>query len=476
MSTQITMSPRDAVARVLRMRLADGLDYLGEHDLIVRVAGRHRVIVDDLLNHMRRSPVLRVPSSPVARPPARRPTAAGEQVSTVGKTKRPAPVEWPARGDRPGITCTVMTARGQRDGGRWYWRARLRQAGARVARCPGWATRAEAHAFVEAWAAQLDVAAAAGGDYLPPCSAHMTVAELLGEWLRYREPTRKWSPATVESKASVARGLTARLGRVRVADVNGALVARYMVRRLRDVSPGTLNNDLDVLGPALAWAASAGLVPGYEAPAIERIDYEPARSATVPAADEVAALISWLDEHHPFAGRAARFLAETGARIRELWRLHWHETEQDANGVWWVSLTGKGKTRRIPLSDAARDALLAFRPAPDAAGFTAAPRGRVVGALRWRAFTGRVREPMAEWRAETGGTIWPHDLRAWMAARLLDAGVDADTYEKLMGHSFAVARAHYLRHRPMDAGVAAVQRLNAAAAATTPLRRREGER
>ncbi|HVW17642.1 MAG TPA: tyrosine recombinase XerC, partial [Solirubrobacteraceae bacterium] len=158
-------------------------------------------------------------------------------------------------------------------------------------------------------------------------------------------------------------------------------------------------------------------------------------------AERVSALLDGIPASSPLQRRDRAMLELAygcGLRAEELVSLDVGSVDFDADEV---RVEGKGgKTRVLPVGDAARAALADYverarhvLAAPDRAGEPAlflSKSGR-------RLSTSDVRRRMAVWtrRAGVQGGASPHALRHSFATHLLDGGADLRSIQELLGHS-----------------------------------------
>lgn len=296
---------------------------------------------------------------------------------------------------------------------RWYWRAtRYTGGGEETAWC-GWATVEEA---------DFTVAGLVRGE-APAADAIRTVADLLSFWHGAIEARHDLAPATVAGYAESARRVKAIIGDVLVARVD-----RGTVERLRDRglglgrTPRTVRRDLVVLGLAWRWGRECGHLSG-DLPRVGVVLPEIRRPRATE--DSIAAV---LDTLPPAQRLHLLLLADRGFRISEIAGLR----RRDVEGR-WVTVTGKGRTRRVPLTPAAAAELAAWmeaHPGP--------PEGYVLG------YTPSSAKGLLSRALRASGVAWTsRGLRDASVRRAYREMMDPSLAGKLHGHSAEVALRHY---------------------------------
>ena len=161
-------------------------------------------------------------------------------------------------------------------------------------------------------------------------------------------------------------------------------------------------------------------------------------------ADELARLFEAADERGPRVGLWFRLAFYAGLRRGELAKLKWGNVDLDGAVLTITPDVGKAKGRvdRVPLHDALRAPLRAFRPelcTPAALVFGGRPVGHELRRLVFK------RAGIATENA-AGERVDLHALRATLATNLAAAGAAPITTQRLLRHSsFAVTSAHYVR-------------------------------
>jgi len=283
-----------------------------------------------------------------------------------------------------------------------------------------------------------------------------TVGELLDRWVAHIEPNV--SPSTLASYAVYLRNWirpaleAKKLERIRPLDID----AFYTSMRGR-LAPASIRKVHTILhsafGQAVRWRliavnpVAAATPPRFDKPEI-----------TPPTPDEVGRLLAAADERDPELGTYVRLAAVTGARRGELCGLRWSDLDADEGQLLIeraivqgkdgdvVKRTKTNRDRRIAL-DAGTVAFLARQRD------RADERARLCGAaLAPTAFMfSRDVEGLVPWRPDSGATgrftrlrddvglhdVRLHDLRHYVATRLLDAGVPVRNVSERLGHASA---------------------------------------
>ena len=119
----------------------------------------------------------------------------------------------------------------------------------------------------------------------------------------------------------------------------------------------------------------------------------------------------------------AIFLIDTGARVGEALALKWADV-QNGNATFWI--TKSGRSRTIPLTQRALDAIEACREFGPAAGpFVKVP---------YQNFKYNWDTAKKECGLESDPNMVPHILRHTCASRLVQAGIDLRRVQTFLGH------------------------------------------
>jgi integrase len=313
----------------------------------------------------------------------------------------------------------------------------------------------------------------------PRGSRDSTVDELLTEWLEHAEPS--FSPRTVEvTRGYIATAIRPALGSLPVAKLTAADIDR-LYRHLLTVggpkgpySPATIRRVHGILRRALSQGVRWGWL--RQNPAIDASPPRvPVRDLKPPAPDEVARLFRVALETDPTLATFVLLAASTGARRGELLALRWSDVDLTSGTVSierGLVLAGDElieqgtkthQSRRVALDDSTTEALRLQRErmretavecgatlGEDAFVFTAVGDG--LEPLRpdstTRAFRALCRKAGVE-------GVRLHDLRHYVATRLLAAGVDVRTVAGRLGHRNASTTlnvySHFLPEADRDA-------------------------
>lgn len=302
----------------------------------------------------------------------------------------------------------------QRD--RWYWRAEHYQDGAAETVWTGWGSRAEAIGAV----AQL------AGGAPRPAPARTTIRDLLRFWHGQIEGRSDLAPSTVRIYGQGGQQLAEEIG-----DVRAEVIARVHLEGLRDrllrrYSPRTTALYFRVLRIAWRWGRESGAVPDRDLPRV-RIRLPELHHEDDPEDEDVDRLIAAAP---PRWALLLRLLRSTGCRMGEIAGLRWRDVLVREGRI-WITVTGKRRTRTIPLPVDLGEEMEAKRGGPEEKVVS----GDVKSIRMW------IRR-RARWT--------PHALRRVAVTRLYRGGIDPGTASALLGHSPTVALRHYHRARDRD--------------------------
>jgi integrase len=309
-----------------------------------------------------------------------------------------------------------------------------------------------------------------------------TVGELLDRWLELAR--EDFSPKTTrEVIGCIGRNLRPALGDVRLSKLTTASLDRYYRSLLvdggrngRPLAPGTIRRIHGILRRALAQGVRwgwLGVNPAASAspPRVPRPDIAP------PTPTQLGRLQAAIDVKDPEFGVFVRLSAMTGARRSEMLALRWPDIDLERG----VVTIGRGlvqgpdglvekdtkthQTRRVALDAPTTAALVDHRVAAvgraeqcgaalavDAFVFAA----DVAGSTPWYPDSASRRFRKACDDAGLTG-VRLHDLRHYVATRLLSAGVDVRTVAGRLGHRNAATTLNVYSHFVPEADHEAAQ-------------------
>lgn len=340
------------------------------------------------------------------------------------RVRRPAPVS---------VEPLVAYARRQRsEDGRWYWQAGYHEGGKLVSvpGLSGWATRPE---MLQRLAARVSASDWRVFEDAP--LAAETVDHLLRLWLaaqRDRRDVGDLAPTSYRAYLAHCRHLRPLLGGVLLDRLDVAAIERARDGMLRQgLAPRTVGLTLRLIRMAWSWGRDRGLVPQRHLPRVA-LKLEVGvyvNNHRTPTTGEVARAAAELSGWHRVA---VELLWATGARVGEVLALTWADVSLSRREL---SLRGKTGARVLPVSDALARHLV--RPAgaqdDDRILLVSQDSGRT--ALR-------AAMEVACRRAEVE-PFSPHGLRRLASTILIGSGVDARSYEAVMGHSYAMGLRTY---------------------------------
>lgn len=228
--------------------------------------------------------------------------------------------------------------------------------------------------------------------------------------------------------------------------INEEIIARFTAQMVSDdYARSTVNHHLRTLKRALRLAARWKLIPG--APHIELLDGETERDFVLTRAKET----DYLKACPEFLCKAAEFVLETGLRRKELIMLrwpdvHWEPTGRARRGYIHVRGTkSKNSTRNLSLTQRARDVLLRQRQISQCEFVFVADTNPTAPASASGLDHAHARVRKAVNLPET---FVLHSLRHTFATRLGEAGADAFTIMRIMGHSTITVSQRYVHPTP----------------------------
>ncbi len=228
--------------------------------------------------------------------------------------------------------------------------------------------------------------------------------------------------------------------------------ARYAAsRRESNLAPATVNRELAFLKRVFNVAIASGLADTNPVKPVrlfkennQRVrflddDEQQALAAEVPDIDDWSTVVVAL---------------HTGLRRGEQFGLRWEHVDF-ATGILTIPRSKSGEARRVPMNDTVRAVLRALPSRLKSQWVFPSDTGETP--LDAQNFLNRVFLPAVR-RAGISNFRW-HDLRHTFASRLVMAGVDLRTVQKLLGHKSIMTTLRYAHLSPGHQ-LDAVQRLN----------------
>ncbi len=274
------------------------------------------------------------------------------------------------------------------------------------------------------------------------------------------EKYQDWAQANLKSAKETLRKISTfypALKGKKLAEITAWLIEKQRTIRLKDVSAGTANRELDSLRAALSKAVQWGILKENPMDAVKRSKLDTVARVRYLANEETKRLVQALDKREERrrrqreafnAWREARgydvfssygaftdhlkplviTALNTGLRRGELFNLKWPDIDF---GIRTLTVTGKTakstRTRHVPLNDAVYGVLSQWRSQSEGDGYVFPGRDG-----------GRMDNVSTSWaRLMKDAKIRNfrfHDCRHDFASQLVMAGVDLNTVRELLGH------------------------------------------
>jgi len=271
---------------------------------------------------------------------------------------------------------------------------------------------------------------------------------------------RKLSTRTVETYLKSIRQFAAWVSdEATIADVNAERITAFQIAK-KHLEAATVSRHLSAIRTYSRWCIKAKL--RADDPTLE-IEW-PKRIEPLPRAltqRELRMFDKILAEHLPVLDKKTRYKVErdrrivlvmlyAGLRLSEVASLKWQDVDLDA-GTLTVRKGKGGHSRVIPLHDRLK-ADLERTPEED-------QRGAVCGHRDGRPLSYKsIPHVFDRWLKGAGLDISAHQLRHTFATRMLWAGADLRTIQRLLGHASLETTARYL-NLEMDQKRTAVDKL-----------------
>lgn len=232
------------------------------------------------------------------------------------------------------------------------WRAQVARQGVRLSKL--FSTKREA----QDWAARQE--------HLILNKTQIAAAMPLGDvFSRYAQEVSPGKPGYRWEAIRLAKMGRDPIARISLRDLTPADLAAWRDRRLREVSPGSVLREMNLIGAVLSVACKEwGVIPTNPMSRVRKPSQPPPRDR-LPTPDEIERMAhvagSDLTSATARAFHAFRFACETAMRAGEIVGLRWSDI---SGNVAHLPKTKNGTSRNVPLSKAALD-LLAEMPRTD---------------------------------------------------------------------------------------------------------------
>lgn len=260
-------------------------------------------------------------------------------------------------------------------------------------------------------------------------SAHVSFDAFRLEFLAFAE--QNLSSSTVRLYKAILARFGGILRGASVDEVTAEVIDKYKTKRLKEVSPVSVNVDLRMLKAAFATARRWGFLKRNPFDDIQMVRV-PERAPLHLSQEELEKLLSSIREN--WLREIVIFAVLTGLRRGEILNLRWSDVDLngklaniETNATW---KTKQGKRRTIPLGDTAVVLL----------------RSRLGRSCSEYVFTLNDKQISASWLTHlfkryvrqanlSNPKLRFHSLRHTTATNLIRAGVHASAVQKILGHS-----------------------------------------
>lgn len=292
-----------------------------------------------------------------------------------------------------------------------------------------------------------------------------TMADLLDRWLEHL--AQDASPSTIASYRVYLRNhILPALGPKKVDRLRPADLDRFYAQLRRRLSPASVLKVHTILRAALGQAVKWRML-GDNPAAHATPPRAPRPPIQPPTPEQVAVLLAAADADDPELGLFLRLAAVTGARRGELCALRWSDLDLaegevviarsivHGDGQVYEKGTKTNRARRVALDDATAEALRVQRRRAEERAQACGHRlgddvflfaQDVAGLTSWRPDSGAT-DRFGKLRHKVGlDHVRLHDLRHFVATRLLDAGLSVRAVSERLGHASTTTTLNIYAH------------------------------
>jgi len=259
----------------------------------------------------------------------------------------------------------------------------------------------------------------------------------------------------------ILKTLKAHFGRYRVSDLTVEDAEKYKTKRSRSVRPATVNRGLTLAKHMLAKAVEWKMIADNPFRGVRNLEV-PKRDERVLSTGEEIKLLAACDRVRSRLLRPLVVLAlNTGMRRGELLGLEWSRVDLDRRMIRILNAKSEAGKRDIPMNATVHSLLSDL--AKRATSPLVFPSNRKPGEKLLDLKKGFKKAVQLAGISH----IRFHDMRHSFATRLIRAGVDIITVQKLLGHSKITMTERYA-HSLADVKMAAVTKLDLAGVCSVP--------
>lgn len=260
----------------------------------------------------------------------------------------------------------------------------------------------------------------------------------LAVWTReYAETNKDRLTSVREQHAFTAYIQT--LGDLKLSEISPAIIESYKAKRLKSVTPSTVNIEIRMLNTALAQAHTLGWLKEEFPHRFRQIQLPDAEEPEALTEEEIGLLLQTEDAEFR---NYLTFLLLTGVRRNEALGCTWEDIDFSRKQIVIRGEVGKmGKRRTVPINSILEETLKQMPG--DRTGLLFPNYGPNQISMKFR----RVRRHLG-----LRASVTLHSLRSTFACHLIQNGVDIYSVSRLLGHSSVkVTEKHYLRLNSKDA-------------------------
>jgi integrase len=312
-----------------------------------------------------------------------------------------------------------------------YWRAKIRRKG-----YPEQTHSFDTKASAEKWARDIERDMDRSLFVDRSETEKNTLGDLIDRYLREVTPTKRSAESEALRLKALKRGP---LGQIKMSALSSGHVAAFRDSRLREVSPASVNKELNHISHVIETARREWNIQLSENPVrfVRRPKNARGRDRRLLGDEEARLMEACNDARNPYLARIVRLALETAMRQSEIVSLSWKHVDLNKR-VAYLPMTKNGEARSIPLSTAAAEVLRSLPRSINGAVFP----GVTAEAVK-RAFIRATQRARIE-------NLRFHDLRHEATSRLFEKGLNPMEAASVTGHKTLQMLKRYTHLRAED--------------------------